>query len=179
VAKVFEAAEAHDLPVKLHADQLSNLHGGALAAGHRALSADHLEHLDPAGVAAMAKAGTVATLLPGAYYFVRETKVPPVEALRAHGVPMALASDCNPGTAPLTSLLLVMNMAATLFRMTVPECLAGVTRNGARALGLQDETGSLEAGKWCDLAVWDIENPAELVYWMGRNPLHARVWRGN
>jgi imidazolonepropionase len=178
VAQVFEAAKAHGLPVKLHADQLSNLHGGALAAAHRALSADHLEHLDRAGVAAMARAGTVATLLPGAYYFVRETRLPPIEALRANGVPMALASDCNPGTAPLTSPLLVMNMAATLFRMTVPECLAGVTRNGAQALGLQDEAGALEAGKWCDLAIWDIERPAELVYWIGRNPLHARVWRG-
>ncbi|HEY2482257.1 MAG TPA: imidazolonepropionase [Caulobacteraceae bacterium] len=179
VRRVFEAARAHGLPVKLHADQLSNLHGGALAAEYGALSAEHLEHLDQAGVAAMTGAGTVATLLPGAYYFVRETRLPPIEALRAHGVPMALASDCNPGTAPLTSLLLVMNMAATLFRMTVPECLAGVTRNGARALGLRDATGSLEAGKWCDLAIWDIERPAELVYWMGRNPLHARVWRGN
>lgn len=178
VAKVFDAAKANGLPVKLHADQLSNLHGGALAAGHGALSADHLEHLDAAGVAAMARAGTVATLLPGAYYFVRETRLPPVEALRAHNVPVALASDCNPGTAPLTSLLLVMNMAATLFRMTIPECLAGVTRNGAQALGLRDETGVLEAGKWCDLAIWDIERPAELVYWIGRNPLHARVWRG-
>ncbi len=178
VRQVFEAARAHGLPVKLHAEQLSNLHGAALAAEFGALSADHLEHLDEAGVAAMARAGTVATLLPVAYYFVRETQLPPIEALRAHGVPMALATDCNPGTAPLTSLLLVMNMAATLFRMTVKECLAGVTRNGARALGLHGETGALEAGKWCDLAIWDIERPAELVYWIGRNPLHARVWRG-
>ena len=178
VRQVFEAARANGLPVKLHAEQLSNLHGAALAAEFGALSADHLEHLDEGGVAAMAKAGTVATLLPGAYYFVRETQLPPIEALRARGVPMALATDCNPGTAPLTSLLLVMNMAATLFRMTVEECLAGVTRNGARALGLDGETGSLEAGKWCDLAIWDIERPAELVYWIGRNPLHARVWRG-
>jgi imidazolonepropionase len=178
VRQVFEAARAHGLPVKLHAEQLSNLHGAALAAEFGALSADHLEHLDAAGVAAMARAGTVATLLPGAYYFVRETQVPPIDALRAHGVPMALATDCNPGTAPLTSLLLVMNMAATLFRMTVEECLVGVTRNGARALGLHGETGALEAGKWCDLAIWDVERPAELVYWIGRNPLHARVWRG-
>jgi len=178
VRQVFEAARANGLPVKLHAEQLSNLHGATLAAEFGALSADHLEHLDEGGVAAMAKAGTVATLLPGAYYFVRETQLPPIEALRARGVPMALATDCNPGTAPLTSLLLVMNMAATLFRMTVEECLAGVTRNGARALGLDGETGSLEAGKWCDLAIWDIERPAELVYWIGRNPLHARVWRG-
>jgi imidazolonepropionase len=178
VRRVFEAARARGLPVKLHAEQLSNQHGAALAAEFAALSVDHLENLDEDGVAAMAQAGTVATLLPGAYYFVRETQLPPIEALRAQGVPMALATDCNPGTAPLTSLLLVMNMAATLFRMTVPECLAGVTRNGARALGLHRETGSLEAGKCCDLAVWDIERPAELVYWMGRNPLHARVWRG-
>jgi len=176
--RVFEAAAAHGLPVKLHAEQLSNLHGAALAAEFGALSADHLEHLDEAGIAAMAKAGTVATLLPGAYYFVRETKPPPVAALRAAGVPIALATDCNPGTSPLTSPLLVMNMAATLFRLTVDECLAGVTREAARALGLLDDTGTLEAGKRCDLAIWDIERPAELVYRMGFNPLHARVFGG-
>jgi imidazolonepropionase len=176
--RVFAAAAAHGLCVKLHAEQLSNLHGAALAARYGALSADHLEYLDEAGVAAMADAGTVATLLPGAYYFVRETKVPPIAALRAAGVPIALATDCNPGTSPLTSLLLVMNMAATLFRMTVDECLAGVTRNAARALGLQDEIGTLEVGKSCDIAVWDIERPAELVYRMGFNPLHSRIWRG-
>jgi imidazolonepropionase len=175
---VFEAARAHGLPVKLHAEQLSNLHGAALAASFGALSADHLEHLDEAGVAAMAKAGTVATLLPGAYYFTRETKLPPTEALRAAGVPMALATDCNPGTSPLTSILLTMNMGATLFRLTVEECLAGVTREAARALGMAGEIGTLEAGKRCDLAIWDIERPAELVYRMGFNPLHARVWRG-
>jgi len=178
VRRVFGAARAHGLPVKLHAEQLSNLHGAALAAEFEALSADHLEYLDEAGVAAMAKAGTVATLLPGAYYFVRETKLPPIEALRAAGVPIALATDCNPGTSPLTSLLLVLNMAATLFHLTVEECLLGVTRNAARALGFVAETGTLEAGKWCDLAIWDVGQPAELVYWMGRNPLHARVWRG-
>jgi len=176
--RVFEAALAHGLPVKLHAEQLSNLGGAALAAGFGALSADHLEHLDEAGVAAMAKAGTVATLLPGAYYFVRETRPPPIAALRAAGVPMALATDCNPGTSPLTSPLLVMNMAATLFRMTVEECLAGVTREAARALGLAGEVGTLEAGKRCDLAIWNIERPAELVYRMGFNPLHARVFGG-
>jgi imidazolonepropionase len=126
----------------------------------------------------MAEAGTVATLLPGAYYFVRETRLPPIAALRAANVPIALATDCNPGTSPLTSLLLTMNMGATLFRLTVEECLAGVTRNAARALGLSAETGTLEAGKACDLALWDIERPAELVYRMGFNPLHARVWRG-
>jgi len=179
VRRVFEAAHANGLPVKLHAEQLSNLHGAALAADFGALSADHLEYLDQAGVTAMAEAGTVATLLPGAYYFVRETKLPPVEALRAAGVPIAIATDCNPGTAPLTSLLLTLNMAATLFRLTVDECLLGVTRNAARALGLAAETGTLDVGKWCDLAIWDIAQPAELVYWLGRNPLHARVWRGN
>ena len=176
--RVFEAARAHGLPVKLHAEQLSNQNGAALAAGFGALSADHLEYLDEAGIAAMAEAGVVATLLPGAFYFVRETRLPPIEALRAAGVPMALATDCNPGTSPLTSLLLTMNMGATLFRMTVDECLAGVTREAARALGLLDQVGTLEAGKACDLAIWDIERPAELVYRMGFNPLHARVWRG-
>lgn len=177
-AGVFEAARAVGLPVKLHADQLSNLGGAALAAKFSALSADHLEHTDEAGAAAMAKAGTVAVLLPGAFYFIRETQKPPVEAFRKHGVPMALATDCNPGSSPLTSLLLAMNMGATLFRMTVAECLAGITREGARALGVLDETGTLEAGKWCDLAIWDIERPAELVYRIGFNPLHRRVWRG-
>jgi imidazolonepropionase len=142
------------------------------------MSADHLEYLDTQGVAAMAAAGTVATLLPGAYYFMRETKLPPIDALRATGVPMALATDCNPGTSPMTSLLLAMNMGATLFRLTVEECLAGVTRNAARALGLQNEVGTLEAGKSCDLAIWDIERPAELVYRIGFNPLHARIWKG-
>jgi imidazolonepropionase len=177
-ARVFEAAAAHRLPVKLHAEQLSNLHGAELAAQHGALSADHLEYLDDAGVIAMARSGTVATLLPGAYYFVRETRLPPIDQLRAAGVPIALATDCNPGTSPLTSLLLVLNMGATLFRLTVEECLAGVTRNAARALGLATETGTLEAGKSCDLAIWDIERPAELVYRMGFNPLHARIWKG-
>ncbi|WP_336961790.1 imidazolonepropionase [Sphingobium aquiterrae] len=176
--RLFDAAARHGLPVKLHAEQLSNLHGARLAAEHGALSADHLEHLDEDGVAAMAKAGTVATLLPGAYYFVRETQLPPVDALRRAGVPIALATDCNPGTSPLTSLLLTMNMGATLFRLTVAECLAGVTRNAARALGLGDSIGTLEAGKRCDLAIWDIARPAELVYRMGYNPLHARIWSG-
>jgi imidazolonepropionase len=177
-ARVFQAAKALGLPVKLHADQLSNLGGASLAAEFSALSADHLEHTDDAGVAAMADAGTVAVLLPGAFYFLRETARPPVELFRVHGVNMALATDCNPGTSPLTSLLLTMNMGATLFRMTVVECLAGVTREGARALGILAETGTIEAGKWCDLAIWDIERPAELVYRMGFNPLYRRVWRG-
>jgi len=177
-ARVFRAAKVLGLPVKLHADQLSNLGGAALASEFSALSADHLEHTDGAGVAAMARAGTVAVLLPGAFYFIRETTKPPVELFRARGVNMALATDCNPGSSPLTSLLLVMNMGATLFRMTVAECIAGVTREGARALGMLGETGTLEAGKWCDLAIWDIERPAELVYRIGFNPLHRRVWRG-
>jgi imidazolonepropionase len=177
-ARLFRAAKAIGLPVKLHADQLSNLGGAALASEFSALSADHLEHTDQAGVAAMARAGTVAVLLPGAFYFIRETIKPPVELFRAHGVNMALATDCNPGSSPLTSLLLAMNMGATLFRMTVAECLAGVTREGARALGVLGETGTLEAGKWCDLAIWNIDRPAELIYRIGFNPLHSRVWRG-
>ncbi|KJC56097.1 imidazolonepropionase [Bradyrhizobium sp. LTSPM299] len=177
-ARIFRAARAVGLRVKLHADQLSNLGGAALAADFSALSADHLEHSDGAGAAAMAKAGTVAVLLPGAFYFIRETQKPPVEQFRSHGVRMALATDCNPGSSPLTSLLLAMNMGATLFRMTVTECIAGTTREGARALGLLDDTGTLEAGKWCDLAIWDIDRPAELVYRIGFNPLHSRVWRG-
>lgn len=176
--RVFEAARAYGLPVKIHAEQLSNLHGAALAAQFGALSADHLEYLDDDGVVALAAAGTVATLLPGAYYFVRETRPPPIAALRAAEVPLALATDCNPGTSPLTSLLLTMNMAATLFRLTVEECLLGVTRNAARALGRQARIGTLEAGKQCDLAIWDVERPAQLVYRMGANPLHARVRRG-
>jgi imidazolonepropionase len=176
--RVFAAARAHGLRVKLHAEQLSNLHGAALAARCNALSADHLEHLDEAGVIAMAKANTTAVLLPGAFYFVREQQLPPLDLLRRHDVRIALATDCNPGTSPLTSILLVMNMAATLFRMTVEECLVGVTRAAAHALGMSERTGTLEAGKSCDLAIWNIERPAELVYRIGFNPLHARVWRG-
>ncbi len=178
IARVFDKAKALGLPVKLHADQLSNLHGAALAAKYGALSADHLEYTDEGGAETMAKAGTVAGILPGAYYFIRETKKPPIELFRRHGVRMAVATDCNPGTSPLTSLLLTMNMAATLFGMTVEECLTGVTRNAAAALGLSAETGTLEAGKSADLAIWDVERPAELVYRMGFNPLHARIWRG-
>jgi imidazolonepropionase len=157
---------------------LSNSRGAELAAGFGALSADHLEYLDESGAKALAAAGTAAVLLPGAFYFLRETKLPPIDLLRAHRVPMALATDHNPGTSPLVSVLLAMNMAATLFRMTVDECLAGVTRAAAQALGLANTAGTLEAGKHCDLAIWNIERPAELVYHLGRNPLHSRVWRG-
>jgi imidazolonepropionase len=176
--RVFEAARKHGLRVKLHADQLSNLHGAELAATFGALSADHLEHTDEAGIAAMAKSGTVAVLVPGAFYFLRETKQPPLDSIREHRVPIAIASDNNPGTSPLTSLLLTMNMAATCFRMTVEECISGVTREGARALGILNQTGTLEAGKDCDLAIWNIENLAEHVYTLGYNPLHSRVRNG-
>jgi imidazolonepropionase len=178
MARVFTAAKRAGLPVKLHADQLSNSGGASLAAEFGALSADHIEYADEDGVAAMAKAGVVAVLLPGAYYVLREKQAPPVDLMRKHRVPMAVATDSNPGTSPMTSILLALNMAATLFGLTVDECLTGATRNAARALGLADETGTLEAGKWADLAIWDIERPAELVYRLGFNPLHARVWRG-
>jgi imidazolonepropionase len=178
VRHVFTAAARLGIPVKLHADQLSNLQGAELAATFRALSADHLEHTDEAGVRAMAQAGTVAVLLPGAYYFLREESPPPVELLRLYGVPLAVATDMNPGTSPLRSLLLAMNMAATLFRLTVEECLAGTTREAARALGMTSDVGTLEAGKYADLAIWNIGSPAELVYSIGGNPLHSRIWRG-
>ncbi len=176
--RVLEAATRQGLRVKLHAEQLSDMQGAELAAEFRALSADHLEYTDESGVRAMARTGTAAVLLPGAFYFLRETRLPPIGLLRGHRVPMALATDCNPGTSPITSLLLIMNMAATLFRMTVDECLIGVTRAAAQALGMSDSIGSLEAGKQCDLAIWDVERPAELVYAIGRSPLAARVWRG-
>ncbi|MBL8642833.1 MAG: amidohydrolase family protein, partial [Rhodospirillaceae bacterium] len=178
VRRVFETARGLGLPVKLHAEQLSNQHGAALAASFNALSADHLEHLDEQGAAAMARADTVAVLLPGAFYFLNETKLPPIALLRAQRIPLAVATDCNPGSSPLTSILMAMNMAATLFGLTVEECIAGVTRNAARALGRHASTGTLETGKWCDIAIWDIEQPSELVYGMGFNPLHARIWRG-
>jgi len=176
--QVFAKAKALGLPVKLHADQLSNLHGARLAAEYQALSADHLEFTDEDGAMAMARSGTVAVLLPGAFYVLRETQVPPVAAFRQHGVKMAVATDSNPGTSPITSLLTTMNMAATLFRLTVDECLAGVTREAARALGRLGDVGTIETGKYCDLAIWDIERPAELVYRIGFNPLNKRVWRG-
>jgi len=176
--KVFAKAKELGLPIKIHAEQLSNLGGTALAASYGAISADHLEYLDQAGVDAMAKSGTVAVLLPGAFYTLRETKLPPLQELRDAGVPIALATDANPGSSPLTSLLLVMNMACTLFRMTPEEALSGVTRNGANALGLLEKTGTLEAGKQADIAIWDIREPAELSYRIGFNPLYRRIYRG-
>ncbi|WP_104665266.1 imidazolonepropionase [Ensifer adhaerens] len=178
IARVFDRAKALGLPLKLHAEQLSNLGGAKLAASYGALSADHLEYLDAEGAAALAKAGTVAVLLPGAFYALREERLPPVQALRDAGAHIAIATDCNPGTSPLTSLLLTMNMSATFFRLTVAECLAGATREAARALGLLAETGTIETGKSADLALWNIEDPAELVYRIGFNPLHERIFRG-
>jgi len=156
--------------VKLHADQLSDRGGAALAARFHALSADHLEHASPAGLEAMAKAGTVAVLLPGAFYFLRDTKRPPVAAMRGLGIPIAIASDCNPGTSPVLSPLMVLNMACTLLGLTQEEALAGMTRHAAAALGLAGETGSLAPGMRADFAVWDIAGPAELGYWIGADP---------
>lgn len=178
IARVFDAAKALNLPVKLHAEQLSNLGGTALAARYGALSADHVEYASDEDARLMAAAGTVAVLLPGAFYALRETQVPPVAAFRAHNVPMAVASDANPGTSPLTSLLLAMNMACTLFRLTPDEALRGTTEHAARALGLAD-CGRLAPGLRADLAVWDIEDPAELAYRIGFNPLFQRYFAGN
>ena len=176
ITRVFTVAQKCGLRVKLHADQLSNLEGAALAAHFKALSADHLEYTSEAGAAAMAKSGTVATILPGAFYTLRETTAPPIALFRKHAVPMAIATDCNPGTAPITSLLTTLNMAATLFRMTVEECLLGVTRNAARALA--SPAGVLSPGRPADIAIWNIERPAELVYRIGFNPLHRRIIAG-
>lgn len=177
IARVFDAAKSLGLPVKLHAEQLSNLGGAKLAASYGALSADHIEYLDEDGVRAMAQAGTVAVILPGAFYTLRETQQPPIQLLRNHNVPMALATDCNPGSSPLTSLLLTMNMGCTLFRMTPEEALAGVTRNAAAALGFSDR-GEIAIGKRADLAIWDVQHPAELAYRIGFNPLYKRVFGG-
>lgn len=179
MAQVFDRARDLGLPVKLHAEQLTHSGGTQLAASRGALSADHLEYIDEADARAMAAHGTIAVLLPGAFYAIRETQLPDVPALRRHGVDIAVATDSNPGTSPLTSLLLAMNMAATLFRMTVEECLLGTTRNAAMALGLQNETGTLEAGKSADFAVWNCSEPAELVYRIGFNPLSRRIFKGN
>jgi len=175
---VFSAARANGLAIKLHAEQLSNQSGAALAARYQALSADHLEYLDEAGVAAMAQNGTVAVLLPGAFYFLRETQLPPIDALRKAGVRMAVASDCNPGTSPMTSPLAALNMACTLFRLTPEEALASITREGARALGILDDAGTLEVGKAADLAIWNVGSPAELSYWLGAPLLRERVFAG-
>lgn len=178
VERVFQRARQLGLPVKLHADQLSDGGGAALAARHGALSADHLEYTSPAGVEALARAGTVAVLLPGAFYSLGETQRPPVAELRRHGVPLAIATDCNPGSSPAVSLLLMMNMACNLFRLTPEECLAGVTRCAAQALGLERDRGTIEAGKRADLAVWQVSEPAELSYWIGHNPLLSVVADG-
>ncbi len=176
-ARVFTAAKAHGLPVKLHADQLSNLGGAALAAGHSALSADHLEYTDEAGAAALAKAGTVAVILPGAFYYLRETQKPPIAYFRKHGTIMAVSTDANPGSSPILSLRLAMNMACILFGLTVDEVLLGVTRHAAKALGRSD-VGVLKVGAKCDLAVWDATSPGALVYELGSSPLYRRIWRG-
>lgn len=176
--RVFDKATLLGLSVKLHAEQLSDLGGAKMAAGYGALSADHLEFLKPEDVPALAQAGTAAVLLPGAFYYLRETKLPPMDALRAANVPLALATDCNPGTSPLTSLLLTMNMGCTLFRMTPEEALAGVTRNAARALGLDAELGTIETGKRADLCVWRAKHPSELSYTIGHNPLKMRIFDG-
>jgi len=178
VERVFKAAKQAGLPIKLHAEQLSDQKGAELAAQMGALSADHLEYLDESGVTAMAKTGTVAVLLPGAFYYLRETKLPPIDALRAAKVPLALATDANPGSSPILSPLLILNLACTLFHLTPEEALAGMTREGARALGLADEVGTLEEGKVADFCRWRIEAPAELAYWVGANPLEQTVFEG-
>ena len=178
VRSLFEAAQRHGLRAKLHAEQLSNLNGAALAAEFGALSADHLEHVDEAGVMAMARAGMVAVLLPGAFYALSETKKPPVDLLRRHKVPMAVATDCNPGTSPVLSPTLMLNMACTLFRLTPEEAIAGMTREGARALGLLDEIGTVTAGKAADLCVWRVSRPAELCYWVGHPGPDKRIMAG-
>lgn len=177
--RVFRAAAAHGLPVRLHADQRSDSGGAELAARHGARSADHLEHVSEAGVLAMAEADTTAVLLPGAYYFLREERTPPVEAFRAHGVRMAVATDLNPGSSPLFSPLMAMNMACVLFGLTPEEAVAGMTRNAAPVLGMSGERGVVAVGAAADLAVWDVESPAELAYWMGLNPCRAVVKGGS
>ena len=176
--RVFARARALGLPVKLHAEQLSDQGGASLVAQYGGLSADHLEYLSPAGIEAMQRANTVATLLPSAFYYLRETKLPPIDALRTAGVPMAVATDCNPGTSPLTSLLMAMNMACTLFKLTPAEALAGTTRHAAQALGLAQSHGQLRVGMRADFALWDITRPADLSYAMGANPCVGLVLGG-
>ena len=178
VERLFRRARELKLPVKLHADQLSDSGGAALAAHYTALSADHLEYTSPAGVEALARSGTVAVLLPGAFYALGETRLPPVTELRRHSVPIAIATDCNPGSSPVLSLLMMMNMACHLFRMTPEECLAGATRCAARALGLDGDRGTIATGKRADLVAWNISEPAELSYWIGHNPMLSVVAGG-
>lgn len=178
IARLFDRAAALGIPVKLHAEQLSDLKGAVLAAEFGALSADHLEYLAEEDVPRLAEAGLVAVMLPGAFYALRETQLPPIEAIRRHGLPMAVASDCNPGSSPLGSLRLAMNMACTLFRLTPAEALAGTTRNAAAALGLSNDCGTIEAGKRADLAVWDAVHPDFLSYWIGGNLLRGRIGAG-
>ena len=178
VRQLFKAADKLNIPIKLHAEQLSNQRGAELAAHFKALSADHLEYIDEKGVKEMAKAGTVAVILPGAFYYLRETQKPPIRLFREYGVPMALATDCNPGSSPTTHPQLMMNMAAVLFRLTPEEALAGFTRNAAKALGLSDTIGTLEVGKQADLAIWDIDHPSELTQAIGANPLYSRYFGG-
>jgi imidazolonepropionase len=177
IERVFRKARERGLPVKLHAEQLSNLGGAKLAARYGALSADHIEYIDEDGVMAMSQSGSVAVLLPGAFYTLRETQMPPVQLLRRHAVPLAVATDCNPGSSPISSLLLSMNMACTLFGLTPQEALAGVTREAARALGYED-TGTLEIGKRADIAIWNVREPSELSYRIGFNPLRKRIFGG-
>jgi imidazolonepropionase len=177
--RIFHAARKHGFSTRIHAEQLSDCGGAALAAKHGALSADHLEHLGDEGIAAMKQAGTVAVVLPCAFYFLKETKKPPIVQLRAAGVPIAVATDCNPGTSPSTSPLLALNMACTLFGLTPEEALAGMTVNAARALGIASETGTLEAGKRADLAIWNVSDPSELCYWLGADLLKARYVSGH
>lgn len=179
VSRLFDKACDLGLPVKLHADQLSDGGGAALAARHRALSADHIEHATKEGVAAMAAAGVVAVLLPGAYLMLRETQAPPVDLLRRHGVRMAVATDCNPGTSPVASMTAAMTLACVQFRLTPEESLAGATREAARALGMLQEAGTVESGKAADLSVWDVSGPAELCYWLGKPLLNQRYLKGN
>ncbi|MEM7207634.1 MAG: imidazolonepropionase [Pseudomonadota bacterium] len=178
ISRVFDAAAAHGLPIKLHAEQLSDLKGAVMAAERGALSVDHIEYLDPGDVAVLAQNGTVAVLLPGAFYCLRETQLPPIDALREHDVPMAIASDSNPGSSPVGSLLLMLNMACTLFRLTPEEALAGVTRNAAKALGLQESIGTLEIGKQADMVLWRAHEPAELSYRIGSNPCLKVMHKG-
>ncbi len=179
VERLFRRARSLGLPVKLHAEQLTNTGGSSLAARYQALSADHLEYLDEAGVKAMAASGTVAVLLPGAFYTLRDTRKPPVEQLRLNSVPMAIATDCNPGSSPVLSLRLIMNMACQLFGLTPDEALAGVTINAARALGLHHERGSLEPGKYADMVIWDINETSELSYWLGGDLVISVIKEGN